>query len=645
MKSLTLLSLLLVATTALNAQVKFSATHPQAGQELTFTYDPSGTTLAKSTVIKCRAYAYFPSTYLTTSPAITTISLVKDGAMYKGVVPTTDSTTLVALAIYADEAADENPNGYYVNLSHDGKPSPDGYIAEANLMNQAGRSLGIKANLPKSKAAYEQAFISNPALKNKWLYQYLSLNYKIDKVTGEKLIKEHITQITKNGAAKEKDLIVVYNLQQLVADKTAAAATKARILKLYPAGTLSYEDDVYKLRTAKTAAAAQQKLDSVISKYQLDQNKPAAMTRLSDLYYYTANKFAAEKNNAQFDLYAAKITNKVMRAGLYNAVAWPLAEKNDNTEFAAAISKKSLDALVAAKDDRVPSRFSSKEEYFKSLDSDYGMFADTYALLLYRLGKYKEAQTYQEKAFAMAGDISPDMNARYVTYLNKNGEFDKAFTEAEKLIETGGATDSIKNDFKILYTKLNKQGDYNTYLAKLEESAYLKEKTMWLKKMIDMPAPAFSLTNLKGEKVSLAEYKGKTVIVDYWATWCGPCVASFPGMQKAIDKYKDNPDVVFLFINTWQHEDNREQVVKNFINNTKYTFNVLLDTKNKQDPSQFDVISQYKVEGIPTKFVIDGKGNIRFKAVGFSGSADGVVKELDMMIGLAANASQVAKAK
>lgn len=80
-------------------------------------------------------------------------------------------------------------------------------------------------------------------------------------------------------------------------------------------------------------------------------------------------------------------------------------------------------------------------------------------------------------------------------------------------------------------------------------------------------------------------------------------------------------------------------------NNSKYTFNVLLDTKNKLDPSQFDVISQYKVDGIPTKFIIDGKGNIRFKAVGYSGSAAGVVKEMETMISLVSANDEIAKTK
>jgi len=647
MKSFQLLTALLLVSATLQAQqVKFSDLKPEAGKELSFTYDPAGTKLEKSTAIKCRVVSFSPGTYITDGPKITNIDLVKEGAVFKGVVPTTDSTTLVALLLSSDEGRDENAAGYYTKLLRKGKESAESYIGEANLLNTAGGIVLMKPDLPKAKVAYEKAFALNPALKKKLFYNYLAMNYRMDKETGTTMIKDNIALLEGSKTKDEKDLILVFNLYTLLKDKEAAALAKTNVLKAYPLGVLAYNDDAAALNPVKEAKIMDAMVTAMISKYKLNPAKKEDNNKLSNLYYRLASLYAKEKNTEKFNFYADKITHKVSRAGLYNTIAWPLAENNENTAFAAEISKKSLDLLIAAKDDEFGVPYSTKEEYLKSLDNTYGMYADTYALLLYRQGKFKDAIAYEDKSFAMSGNVSPDMNVRYVTYLKQDGQYEKAYTTAEKLIQEGEATDSVKIDFKMLYTKLGKKGDYTTYLAKLEEASYLKEKEVWLKKMIDMPAPAFSLANLKGEKVSLADYKGKTVIVDYWATWCGPCVASFPGMQKAIEKYKENPNVVFLFINTWQNEDNREQVVKDFMAaNTKYTFNVLLDTKNKQDPSKYDVISQYKVDGIPTKFVIDGNGNIRFKAVGFSGSADGVVKEIDMMVGLVASTNQMAKTK
>src|SRR5690606_21153544 len=124
--------------------------------------------------------------------------------------------------------------------------------------------------------------------------------------------------------------------------------------------------------------------------------------------------------------------------------------------------------------------------------------------------------------------------------------------------------------------------------------------------------------------------KGKVVVVDFWATWCGPCKASFPGMQKMVSKYQDKDDVKFIFIDTWESVENKEKNASEFITKNNYSFHVLMDNDNK-------VVEQSKVEGIPTKFVIDKQGRIRFKSVGFDGSDDKLMKELTAMIDMAGN--------
>jgi len=475
-----------------------------------------------------------------------------------------------------------------------------------------------------------------PELKDKYLSSYLSVKYRINKEEAGKLINENINRLLALRPEQEKNLKTVFTLYNTLRLKSKSDSIKAIIIERYPKGSMAYSAATDALVKERSAAVMEQKLNDLIKKFDLDPDQQADRNRLAYVSQRLAQAYGIEKNHNKFKMYAERIPDKLVLASFYNTVAWPLAEKNDQTAFAADISKKSIDLIEAAKNDQRPPSYSSDEKYHKELSRMYAMYADTYALLLHNLGKDADAVFYQEKAMEFSDSNG---NERYVMYLDLSGNKEKAFLKAEEFLREAKGTAGIKERFRDLYVKKNLNVPFETYIADIEKAALQKEREKWAKKMINIPAPDFSLVNLKGEAVNLSALKGKVVIVDYWATWCGPCVASFPGMQKAVNKYAGNPDVVFLFVNTWQTENNREKLVRDFISEKKFTFNVLFDTKNKQDSSKFDAVSAYKVTGIPTKFIIGPDGNIRFKSVGSAGSADAIVRELDTMITMASEVS------
>jgi thiol-disulfide isomerase/thioredoxin len=107
-------------------------------------------------------------------------------------------------------------------------------------------------------------------------------------------------------------------------------------------------------------------------------------------------------------------------------------------------------------------------------------------------------------------------------------------------------------------------------------------------------SPDFTLQNLEGEEVSLSDYRGKIVILNFWATWCKYCVQEMPDLQKFDD---ENEDLVVLAVNVEEDYD----IVKNYIDNTNYSFPVLLDKSG-------DISSNYLVSAFPTSFFIDKNG-------------------------------------
>lgn len=180
-----------------------------------------------------------------------------------------------------------------------------------------------------------------------------------------------------------------------------------------------------------------------------------------------------------------------------------------------------------------------------------------------------------------------------------------------------------------MWPKKKSDAGFDEYLAKLEMAAKEKKWEELAKEMINEAAPKFSLKDFEGKDVSLASLKGKVVIADFWATWCGPCIASMPAMKKAQEKLAANGDVAFVFIDTWESAENKKQNAQDFMTKNNYPFHVLLDENDK-------VVADFKVNGIPTKFIIDKAGNIRFKSVGWNGNDDALIDEITMMVEMAA---------
>ncbi|PEA53371.1 thiol:disulfide interchange protein [Bacillus pseudomycoides] len=121
-------------------------------------------------------------------------------------------------------------------------------------------------------------------------------------------------------------------------------------------------------------------------------------------------------------------------------------------------------------------------------------------------------------------------------------------------------------------------------------------------------APDFELSKLDGTKVKLSDLKGKKVIVNFWATWCGPCQREMPDMQEFYNKYQKDVEILAVNYTASEGTDGKEKVRK-FAEEKGVTFPILLDTDIK-------VTTTYKVLTIPTSYFVDTKGVIQDKFIG-----------------------------
>lgn len=181
------------------------------------------------------------------------------------------------------------------------------------------------------------------------------------------------------------------------------------------------------------------------------------------------------------------------------------------------------------------------------------------------------------------------------------------------------------NNATAFYTRTN-----NT--EKLKSVQQLREKILLDKvrrQLISRPAPSLqAFVDMKGQPVSPDALKDKIILIDFWATWCVPCMQEMPYLQQLYEAYKDNPKVVFMVVNSGAR--NTLADARGWFGHKKYTFPVYYNT----DP---DVGEKFRFNIIPATYIIDPKGNIRFANIGFEGAE--VAAKLKLQLQLVESAS------
>jgi len=122
-------------------------------------------------------------------------------------------------------------------------------------------------------------------------------------------------------------------------------------------------------------------------------------------------------------------------------------------------------------------------------------------------------------------------------------------------------------------------------------------------------APEITLNNLNGQTVKLSNYRGKVVILNFWASWCPPCKSEMPELDKAAREFASGSDAVLVSVNLT--DGSRETVDKatNYIADNKYSMIVLLDTQSR-------AANAYNITSIPATYIMDKQGVIVNTIVG-----------------------------
>ena len=137
----------------------------------------------------------------------------------------------------------------------------------------------------------------------------------------------------------------------------------------------------------------------------------------------------------------------------------------------------------------------------------------------------------------------------------------------------------------------------------------------------------FTLDDPDGGTLDFEKVKGKVVFVNFWATWCAPCIAEMPSIQALSDRFKDNDEVVFVMINV---ENDHDKATK-FMDKKEFTFPYYF-------PNRTQIPKVYESRSIPTTFVLNKQGYIAYKKVGMANySASSFTRFIDKLLDTTSN--------
>jgi thiol-disulfide isomerase/thioredoxin len=629
MKNILVAILLLVvlesnAVAADGEAVKISPERPRIGEEISIEYNAASKSATLKGAKKMSAYALVLED--ADLPQLLVVPLQRSGKTWKGAFKLEqNAATAILFKFVSGTMVDDNGQNVWSLMVYgkNGKEVENAHLSLAQVAF-SGDYVGFKR--PKDvNVAIRELKLERDLYPDNVRAAGFSWSIAMRMAPGihtDKTILNELDALYEKHKNNEESAVLLVDFYDRLNQKETADSLRNVWIDKDPHGKMAEHKRLMEVSAAKDVAKRAVMLEEFLSQF------PQEGERKNNLENTLIASYAEAKN---YDKVAELLKEfNPSSSDVYNSVAWGIiqdGEPGPELDRAVTWAKRGIEIIKSGKEAR-PS-YMSVGDWKKTQDYSLGLISDTYGYGLYKSGKTKEAVIAYEEAVKLTEGKQADINERYFQACLANRSYKKIMAVAPGLIKKGMISDTLLAGYRTAYMAVKgSDKGFDAVVAEARQSEMKSSREVMLKNRINKPATLFALKSIDGKEVRLKDLRGKVVVIDFWATWCGPCVSSFPYLQKVYDKYRNNPHVAILALNTWEHEtgEERENNVKKFIADNKYTVPVLYDE---------GFVERYGVEGIPTKFVLDKKGRIQFKSVGFvSGQKmmDELTTEIDLLL-------------
>lgn len=640
MKQIVPLMIFLVLLQALSfaSEMTFSEKMPQAGKTITVHYAPDAADKLKKDFVLAyymfRADGSFPIAGQVESAD----DSVSAGKLEYGVTIDTGTVFVIFKMLMTDEAGfmtvDDN-TGHYRDLICAGKDKKP--LRGANLqkaLSLLGNNTGsIKRNvdyrLAEEFLEYELKFYPD---NMEAAIGLLTLQFDTKKIgIAEYEDKVQAALDKKINMSDESNLKAVIRALRIINENEKAEEFEAAYVKKYPASSLAEEKILNRLSSVKSFDEFKKTSEDYFGLFKNSQSILTVKTAFVNAYLQSGKLKELESDLKRMGLYDDMTRNIIARQILTNESVMKGTGRDERRKAALAVlgvealTVTNIEAMLKRRPDyKTDNSLAPLENQFAAA----GALAGRNELLL--------------SALPGSGDSATDYYHTYLLYMINVAPASYSPYAYRTLFERAGKSlddNTSKLNFleaAIKFTKSDKVLDslYSYYYSLVPE----KEKQFYydIRSLKKFYRTNFTDTykDLKGGKVNgllqapdekfiyMNDFEGKTLVIFFFSTWCGPCQAMFPTYEKLFMQYEKDESVKVIAADIWEHNDDREAIVAGMLKEQPVAFPVYLDITDS-------LPSVLNITGLPTVLVMDKEGKLRFMEMGFTNEAAFLEKMTD----------------